>query len=908
MASRRFGRSLLAQHIDAVLEGRRAFLPPVDCARGKTAVGSPVSKPILCAGLAFLVLDPGIASAVSLGELSIDSVLNQPLSASVPVRVNRGEVLTGDCVTIPEQAGDELSKLRNPELRIPSTERPGTYSIRITTRKPLFEPMYEFAIRVNCLGTPLLLKHYVLMLDLPGLPAPLSQQTMRGSSDTIGPAVSESAVQAQQPKRRSAPADRRDSPRASAPADPRDSFRASAPADRRNSTRTPVPASSRSQVLPELIEPGADYRVSGGDTLSSIASRVKGRPSGSVWDVADWIYAANPYPFVSADPDVIKRGAMLRIPAPGYWETGPVTATVSEPTITAEPETAAAPLPILGNAIEPGTFYRVSSGDCLSNIAERVAGRPSGSVWDVADWIYRANRNAFVDANPDLIQLGSMLRIPAPGYWDTGAILAADRRSAAASTAARAGVRAETPVDETGAVEMTAPASAQAITAREIDYGVSESSPVDADRSLADLAAAPFPQPTQETEFIDDFALSVDPSPADEESIFAEQGNKPVLAGRDDAANDITAFDSTADEIAALRRQLAEARELAEAAQQAALRSQALAATQSAPTSSPEASISGINPLLAIPLGLLVGLALSSLLLRNRLTELFKRLRGDSSAASEETLPNLENQAAYVDTIRLGEPPAAYESTPADVAESYEASTVSMAPPIPTPKLEFAEPASAPKVSLDPTAPSQHTAGDAPADSWTPDPPGQSGITDPDPTGTMSDLFGLEVEHPEPGATAETADEMDITRELTAKGLALPEAIAETPDLMDITHELTAKDLVLPDATAETPDLMDITHELTAKGLALPDAPAETPELMDITSTHTVQELSELVDPEEEDDLLSATLSEALGLLEQDYEDEFESSQIIDPPKLDPSFLDEDAPTIDELTEEKEDS
>ncbi len=888
MASRRFGRSLLAQHIDAVLEGRRAscpaLLPPVDCARGKTAGCSPVSKPILCAGLAFLVLDPGIASAVSLGELSIDSVLNQPLSASVPVRVNRGEVLTGDCVTIPEQSGDELSKLRTPELRIPSTERPGTYSIRITTRQPLFEPMYEFAIRVNCLGTPLLLKHYVLMLDLPGLPAPLSRQTMRGSSDTIGPAVSESAVQAQQPKRRSAPADRRDS------------------------ARTPVPASSRSQVLSKLIEPGADYRVSGGDTLSSIASRVKGRPSGSVWDVADWIYAANPYAFVNADPDVIKRGAMLRIPAPGYWETGPVTATVSEPTITAEPETAAAPLPILGNAIEPGTFYRVSSGDCLSNIAERVAGRPSGSVWDVADWIYRANRNAFIDANPDLIQLGSMLRIPAPGYWNTGAILAADRRSAAASTAARAGVRAETPVDETGAVEMTAPASAQAITAREIDYGVSESSPVDADRSLADLAAAPFPQPTQETEFIDDFALSVYPSPANEESIFAEQGNKPALAGRGDSANDITAFDSTADEIAALRRQLAEARELAEAAQQAALRSQALATTQSAPTSSPEASISAINPLLAIPLGLLVGLALSSLLLRNRLTELFKRLRGDSSAASEETLPNLENQAAYVDTIRLGEPPAAYESTPADVAESYAASVASVAPPIPTPKSEFAEPAAAPKVSLDPTAPSQHTAGDAPADSWTPDPPAQSGITDPDPTGTMSDLFGLEVEHPEPDATAETPDLMDITRELTAKSLALPDAIAETPDLMDITHELTAKGLALPDAISETADDMDITHELTAKGLALPDPIAETPDLMDITSTHTVQELSELVDPEEEDDLLSATLSEALGLLEQDYEDEFEASQIIDPPKLDPSFLDEDAPTLDELTEEKEDS
>ena len=123
MASRRFGRSLLAQHIDAVLAGGRApcseLLPPLDSSRSKAAVCPPVSKPILCAGLAFMVLDPGNASAVSLGELSVDSNLNQPLSASVPVRINDGELLTGDCVTIPEHSGDELGNLNNPELKVP---------------------------------------------------------------------------------------------------------------------------------------------------------------------------------------------------------------------------------------------------------------------------------------------------------------------------------------------------------------------------------------------------------------------------------------------------------------------------------------------------------------------------------------------------------------------------------------------------------------------------------------------------------------------------------------------------------------------------------------------------------------------------------------------------------------------
>jgi Tfp pilus assembly protein FimV len=595
MASRKFGRSLLAQHIDAVLEGRRAscsaLLPPVDSSRGKTAV----SKPILCAGLAFLVLDPGIASAVSLGELSIDSDLNQPLSASVPVRISGGELLTADCVTIPEHSGAELSNLNNPELKIPTTERPGTYSIRITTRQPLFEPMYEFAIRVNCLGTPVLLRHYVLMLDLPGLPAPLSRQTMRESSDTVGPDVSGSTVQTQQPKFTSAPANRTNSTRAAAPANRMDSARAAAP------------DTMRSQVTARLIETGADYRVSGGDTLSSIAERVKGRPSGSVWDVADWIYAANPSAFVNADPNVIKLGSMIRIPAPGYWETGPIAATVRESTITADPGAQAAPLQTLTNAIEPGTNYLVSSGDCLSNIAERVAGRPSGSVWDVADWIFGANRNAFVDANPDLIRLGSVIRIPAPGYWETDASPVPDRESAEASTAVHAGVRPETPVDETDLVEMPAPTSAEAIKAREIDYGVSESSPPDADQSLADLAATPVPQPTQRTEFIDDFALDTEMSPGNEETIFAEQGNKSAFAAGTDTAGEITAFDSTADEIAALRRQLAEARELAEAARQTALRNQAIAATQSTPISSPEGSDRGISPLLAIPLGLLVG-------------------------------------------------------------------------------------------------------------------------------------------------------------------------------------------------------------------------------------------------------------------------------------------------------------
>ena len=321
----------------------------------------------------------------------------------------------------------------------------------------------------------------------------------------------------------------------------------------------------------------------------------------------------------------------------------------------------------------------------------------------------------------------------------------------------------------------------------------------------------------------------------------------------------------------------------------------------------PESSVRGISPLLAIPLGLLVGLALSSLLLRNWLTEFFGRRRRDSTAATEGTLPQLDTPSSYVDTVRLGEPPAAYESTPTDTTSFDEASMADVASPIPIGELEIAASDGLSAAGIEPTAANQQSPDDAPADFPTPFAPDPSGMTDPDPTGTMSNLFGLEVEDPAADATPESPSEVDLTHELTAKGLALPDATPESPTDMDLTQELTAKGLELPESTSETTNDMDLTHELTAKGLALPDSTPEKTSDMDVTSKHTVQELSELVDPEE-DDLLSATLSEALGLLEQDYEDEFEASQIIDKPTLDPSFLDEDAPTIEELTEEKEDS
>ena len=55
------------------------------------------------------------------------------------------------------------------------------------------------------------------------------------------------------------------------------------------------------------ITTGTRYRIVAGDSLSSIAARVRDR-SGFLWAMADAIQAANPEAFIRNDPNLIKLG------------------------------------------------------------------------------------------------------------------------------------------------------------------------------------------------------------------------------------------------------------------------------------------------------------------------------------------------------------------------------------------------------------------------------------------------------------------------------------------------------------------------------------------------------------------------------------------------------------------------
>ncbi len=264
-------------------------------------------------GAAVSALTP--ARAVTLGEVTVESSIGQPLSARIPVELAPGEILAAACISAPAGGAASLMRLPPAQVSAPDTTTAGTYALRVTTAQPLYEPMYELQLQVRCPGTALLVRQYVLMLDLPGYSA--------------GPPISLTS-----------------GPTASIP----DSSVAPAAAVDVRPTALPEPVRAR-PVRPHLpvplgppIEPGSRYRVGQGDSLSTIAARIRGR-STSLWHLSDQIFAANPDAFIAGSQDLIKLGSEILIPANDGTpdSANPPAAAPADGVVPAEAVNGAAP-------------------------------------------------------------------------------------------------------------------------------------------------------------------------------------------------------------------------------------------------------------------------------------------------------------------------------------------------------------------------------------------------------------------------------------------------------------------------------------------------------------------------------------------------------------------------------------
>jgi LysM repeat protein len=250
------------------------------------------------------------AHAITLGEIAVHSPLGQPLNATVPVQIAQGEYLGASCVTAPASADTQIGGLRQVNIKVPETAMAGTHQIQLTTLGRLYEPMYELQLQVRCPGTPLVLRQYVLMLDLPGTLAEPAATPAAG----VAPALTAPAADL-----------------ASAAAPPAPTARTA-----RAVPRLPAPAPVGSPIAP-----GSRYQVSKGDTLFGIARRVRERAGASVWAFAEQIFAANPGAFVAGNADLIKLGAEIEIPGTAVGAPVAAAAEVTPATTVPATQTAA---------------------------------------------------------------------------------------------------------------------------------------------------------------------------------------------------------------------------------------------------------------------------------------------------------------------------------------------------------------------------------------------------------------------------------------------------------------------------------------------------------------------------------------------------------------------------------------
>lgn len=240
----------------------------------RMAIRQVAAAPMLT-GSMLLGLAPA-GHALTLGDISVRSTLGQRLDATVPVRLGAGESLDSSCVA-PGQQSSDLRHVPGAAVTTPQAAREGSYELRVTSDSALYEPMYELELKVQCPGAPILVRQYVLMLDLPG---------------AVAAAVAPAAAPVAAP----------------GPALPAAASRD--PASRPPAAR-PRPVAARQAGK---IDAGSRYRVVEGDTLSGIAARVQGRDV-TLQAMADAIQAANPDAFIRNDANLIKLGSEISIPS-----------------------------------------------------------------------------------------------------------------------------------------------------------------------------------------------------------------------------------------------------------------------------------------------------------------------------------------------------------------------------------------------------------------------------------------------------------------------------------------------------------------------------------------------------------------------------------------------------------------
>ncbi|MGI0119915.1 FimV/HubP family polar landmark protein [Zooshikella sp. RANM57] len=222
------------------------------------------------------LMTSGLANALGLGEITLNSALNQPLDAEIELiqvrELGSSEILPNLATNEDfNRAGVEriffLSNIKFQTV----VQKNGRSYIKVTSRKPVSEPYLNFLVEVHW-PSGRLLREYTVLLD----PPTFSQQPV---TTVQAPASSAPTQQ----------------PRAEQPV-------------RSSSTPSSQPATTGGLD-------GDNYTIRANDTLWEIAAQVKPSRDVTVHQTMVAIQALNPDAFINDNINLLKRGKVLRVPS-----------------------------------------------------------------------------------------------------------------------------------------------------------------------------------------------------------------------------------------------------------------------------------------------------------------------------------------------------------------------------------------------------------------------------------------------------------------------------------------------------------------------------------------------------------------------------------------------------------------
>ena len=257
--------------------------------------------------LALVLLLSSEVWALGLGDIRMNSALNEPLDARIELLSATSEEL--DNLTIAMASADTFDRygidrpfyLQGMQFNIVRSGRADGNYVQVRTQSPMAEPFLTFLVEASW-SRGRLLREYTVFLDPP----------------TFAPPAADTAPSVQAPTR-TAPSDSARIERAAPP-----------PAPQQRATPSPLPrqAGPEGQPAPQpvaddtratvdysrfILSVGDDHEVQRGETLWGLASRVRPDSSMTMNQTMLAIFEANPSAF-GGNINILRAGAGIRIP------------------------------------------------------------------------------------------------------------------------------------------------------------------------------------------------------------------------------------------------------------------------------------------------------------------------------------------------------------------------------------------------------------------------------------------------------------------------------------------------------------------------------------------------------------------------------------------------------------------